>query len=59
MMLTQHCHCGRSQREVVCGETGEKGEEERYGCSLVCGRSAAFTLSPGETCVTSLLTISP
>ena len=39
MMLTQHCHCGRSQREVVCGETGEKGEEERYGCSLVCGRS--------------------
>ncbi|CAI8001593.1 Transcriptional repressor NF-X1 [Geodia barretti] len=38
MMLTQHCHCGRSHREVVCGETGEEGEEERYGCSLVCGR---------------------
>ena len=45
VMLTQQCHCGRSQREVLCGEVEEEEEEERYECGLTCGRSVVHTYS--------------
>ena len=35
VMLTQLCHCGRSQRDVRCDEN----EEEKFECTRTCGKS--------------------